>query len=340
MLTLLVLAAGIGSRYGGLKQIDPLGVHGEIAVDYALYDAWRAGFQRVVFIIRSELEPPLREHFTASLAGRLEMDFVIQDLADLPPGSPPPAERTKPWGTGHAVWSARQAIRGPFAVVNADDFYGLDAYVRLAEYLSRPDLMGGQPPHYALVGYPLARTLSSHGTVSRAICRVGGQGLLETIVEQTKVGHIPAETSADRTHGVGGTRSGAEVRSELERTSTKQREAGSQAPIGWQDDNGGWHLLRGDEPVSMNMWGFNPAVFPQLEWEFSAFLKNRSTDPKAEFYIPLAINHLIQTAASRVEVLTTTAAWFGMTYPKDRPGVQDKLHALITRGEYPAHLWE
>lgn len=329
MLTLLVLAAGIGSRYGGFKQIDPLGEAGEIAIDYALYDAWQAGFGRAVFVTRPELEDPLRKHFAGHLGGRLAMGFVFQDLKDLPAGAVAAGARQKPWGTGHAVWSARRVIDGPFGVVNADDFYGQDAYRRLAVFLDGAGKGGTSAgaPEYAVVGYPLGRTLSAHGTVSRAVCQVEPDGRLETIVERTKIGYVPCPGSLEASSpGSGSSRGGAET----------QRKPGS---IGWQDDGGGWHALRGDEPVSMNMWGFTPAVFPQLEREFAAFLAERGADPKAEFYIPWSMDRLIRAGKCRVAVLPTDAKWFGMTYPEDRPEVQARIRALTARGEYPSPLW-
>ncbi len=329
MRTLLVLAAGIGSRYGGFKQIDPLGEAGEIAVDYALYDAWRAGFGRAMFVTRPELEDPLRKHFAGRLAGRLEMDFIFQELRDVPSGAPSAGERRKPWGTGHAVWSARGVLDGPFGVVNADDFYGRDAYRKLAGFLNAPGQGGAAAgaPEYAVVGYPLDRTLSLHGTVSRAVCQVGPDDQLETIVERTKIGYIPSPgVVADFSMGPGSSRRGAET----------QRK---QESIGWQDDGGDWHPLRGDEPVSMNMWGFTPAVFPQLEREFAAFLAERGAEPKAEFYIPWAVDRLLRAGGCRVRVLPTDAEWFGMTYPEDRPEVQARIRALTARGEYPRPLW-
>ena len=329
MRTLLVLAAGIGSRYGGFKQIDPLGEAGETAIDYALYDAWQAGFTRVVFVTRPELEDSLRKHFAGRLDSRLAMDFVFQDLRDLPNGAAAPNGRQKPWGTGHAVWSARGAISGPFGVVNADDFYGRDAYRRLAEFLAAAG-QGGEiagPPEYAVVGYPLGRTLSPHGTVSRAVCQVGPGNRLETIVERTKIGYIPPrEVLGAPSMDSGSSRRGAET----------QRKPGS---VGWQDEGGGWHPLRGDEPVSMNMWGFTPAVFPQLEREFASFLAERGADPKAEFYIPWAVDRWIRAGTCRVTVLPTDAEWFGMTYPEDRPEVQARIRALTARSEYPSPLW-
>jgi hypothetical protein len=376
MMTLLVLAAGIGSRYGGFKQIDPLGEAGEIAVDYALYDAWQAGFGRAVFVTRPELADPLRRHFADRLSGRLALDFVFQDPRVLP-HSARPGERQKPWGTGHAVWSARGAVDGPFGVVNADDFYGRDAYRRLAGFLSAPgnSRPAGGAPEYAVVGYPLGRTLSPHGAVSRAVCQVGPDGWLEGIVERTRIGYIPDEDVANSINsreilhrrgaetqrqpmlpqGSGVSISNPVAATELpsdfsasprlggefgsRKTVLYQQNSCVTPSIGWQDDGGDWHELRGDEPVSMNMWGFTPAVFPQLEREFAAFLAERGADPKAEFYIPWALDRLLRLGACRVRVLPTDAEWFGMTYPEDRPEVQVRLRSLTARGEYPHPLW-
>jgi NDP-sugar pyrophosphorylase family protein len=291
--TLLVLAAGMGSRYGGLKQIDPVGPSGETILDYAVFDAARAGFGRVVFVIRRDFEAVFRAQVGARYAGRIGVDYVFQALDALPGGAVPPAGREKPWGTGHAVWCARDAIAGPFAVVGADDFFGAEAFRQLAGFLSRPAGPAGGPHRFAMVGYRLDRTLSEHGTVSRGICRVGPGGRLESIEERT---------------GIDGTALAA---------------AG----------------LRGDETVSMNCFGFTPAIFPALDAQMRAFLAARGGEPKSEFYLPAAVSAMIAQGAATVEVLPTGDSWFGVTNRADKPRVEAALAALVAAGVYPRKLF-
>jgi len=301
--TLVILAAGIGSRYGGFKQIEPLGPGGEISLDYAAFDAWRAGFGRLVLIIRPELEEPLRKHLAGKLDGRMTVAFVHQELSDLPPEYSLPPERTKPWGTGHALRSVRHLLQEPFAVINADDFYGPRSYRVLAEFLrGAADSGTAGPSEFAMVGFPLAKTLSRHGTVSRGICRVDAAGFLAGVDERTRIG---------LNAGV----------------------------IRFQPAGGDWETLPGDAVASMNMWGFTPALFPVLETQFLAFLRAHGRDSKAEFFIPAAVDALLRAGSCRVRVLTTDEQWFGMTYPQDRAEVQDSIRALTARGVYPASLW-
>jgi NDP-sugar pyrophosphorylase family protein len=291
--TLLVLAAGMGSRYGGLKQIDPVGPSGETILDYAVFDALRAGFGRVVFVIRQDFERAFRDQVGARYSGRAEVDFVFQSLDALPGGAVPPAGREKPWGTGHAVWCAREAVTAPFAVVGADDFFGAEAFRRLAGFLARPAGAGGGPHRFAMVGYRLDRTLSEHGTVSRGICRVGPGGLLESIEE-----HPGIDGSALAAAG-----------------------------------------LRGDETVSMNCFGFTPAVFPALDAQLREFLAARGGELKSEFYLPAAVSTMIAQGAATVEVLPTADSWFGVTNRADKPRVEAALAALVKAGVYPSRLF-
>lgn len=300
--SLLILAAGIGSRYGGFKQIDPVGPSGETVLDYAVYDAWRAGFGKVVFVIRPELESAMRAHFDGCLASRLEVAYVHQRLADLPAGRTVPPTREKPWGTGHAIWSARQALSDPFAAVNADDFYGRASYRILARFFAGET----GPEHartYAMVAFRLANTLSRHGTVSRGICRVDSDGYLQQVVERTRI---------------------------------KPRSGGGAR---FQDADGGWKDLSGAEPASLNMWGFKPSVFEALESEFVRFLDEKGNDPKAEFFIPTVVDNLIRTGHCRTAVLSTDEHWFGMTYREDRDEVRANIRSLIRAGVYPDRLW-
>lgn len=298
-LTLVVLAAGLGSRYGGLKQIDPVGPSGEIVLDYAVFDAIRAGFDRVVFVIRRDFEALFREKIGARYTGRIAVDTVFQSLDALPPGFTPPAGREKPWGTGHAVWCAREAVTGKFAVINADDFYGADSFRQLADFLRRDvpapverSLAG--PAEFALVGFRLANTLSEHGAVSRGVCGIDAGGELESIVEQTDI--RPVDVGAGR-------------------------------------------KFTGAEIVSMNCWGFSPGLFSRLDAQFREFLRTRAGEAKAEFYLPAAVSAMIAAKEAVVRVLPTSATWFGVTYREDRPRVQAAIEALVRAGLYPDRLF-
>jgi hypothetical protein len=298
--TLLVLAAGIGSRYGGIKQMDPVGPCGEFVLDYSIYDAWRAGFSRAVFIVREELEGPLREHFGEVLDGRLDVTYAFQRLDDLPAGHEVPRQRVKPWGTGHAIWSARRAISGPFGVINADDFYGPGAYRALAGFLTG---VGCDATTYGMVAYRLLNTLSRHGSVARGICSCDANGFLEGVVERTDVEL---------------TENGARCRLQ----------------------DGCWMALTGGELTSLNLWGFSPALFAELGGLFAEFLKEKGDDPKAEFFIPTAVDSMIKSGRCRTAVLLTDERWFGMTYKSDRDLVVRRIGELIASGAYPGNLWQ
>jgi len=305
--TLLVLAAGMGSRYGGLKQVDPVGPSGETVLDYAVFDARRAGFGRVVFVIRKDFEELFRKQIGAKYAGQIAVDYVFQSLDTLPAGATVSAGREKPWGTGHAVWCAREAVHEPFAVINADDFYGADSFVQLAKFLTSAaasprgfDPMSGHPAprtlaaQFAMVGFTLANTLSEHGAVARGLCAMGADGLLASITEQT--GILAAEVGTGR-------------------------------------------KFTGQETVSMNCWGFTPALFAGLERQLGVFLAARSGDAKAEFYLPAAVSEMIARHEAVVRVLPTGSAWFGVTYREDKPRVTAAIAALVQAGKYPARLF-
>jgi NDP-sugar pyrophosphorylase family protein len=296
--TLLILAAGLGSRYGGLKQLDSVGPAGETILDYAVFDAVRAGFGRVVFVIRRDFEAAFRTQVAARYAGRVAVDFVFQAIDALPAGFAPPAGREKPWGTGHAVWCARDAIHEPFAVIGADDFFGRDAFQKLAKFLENtkrqtPNAKQTEPAPFCMVGYRLDRTLSEHGTVSRGVCEVGADGLLRGIVERTAID--PAQL------GPGG--------------------------------------LRGDATVSMNCFGFTPALFPALDAQLGEFLRAAGGDAKREFYLPAVVSAMIARGDATVRVLPTPGEWFGITHRGDRPRVVAALAALVQHGAYPAKLF-
>lgn len=298
--TLLVLAAGMGSRYGSLKQVDPVGPSGETIIDYSIYDAIRAGFGKVVFVIRKSIEKEFNEIFIKKLNGKIETDYVLQDLDKLPDGFELPAGREKPWGTGHAVLVAKEAIHTPFAVINADDFYGRSAFEEAARFLSKQAV---DAPTFCMVGYLLKNTLSEHGSVSRGVCSTNKQGHLTGIVERTKI----------------------------ERTT---------AGIAFVDEQGQNLPLTGDETVSMNFFGFTPLFFEHLENGFKQFLEKEIQLPKSEYYIPSEVNHQIETGNATTQVLTSKDQWFGVTYKEDRPTTVSKIQELIDQGLYPAKLWE
>jgi hypothetical protein len=299
--TLLVLAAGMGSRYGGLKQMDPMGPNGETVLDYSVYDAIRAGFGRVVFIIREDFAEAFRQGVGSRFADAIEVDYAFQKLDDLPEGYTVPEGRAKPWGTAHAVRAARRLVNGPFAVINADDFYGRDAYARAANFLITP-CDESSKAHYAMIGYPLINTLSDHGDVNRGICTRDGQNLLTGVEEYVKI-----EREADgvvRGNALDGTRK----------------------------------EVSEDSPVSMNFWAFTGGFIAHLETEFTHFLENFGTVDKSENYIPTVVDSLIRGGKADCAVLGTTSQWFGVTYPEDKQHVVASIGELIQAGEYPADL--
>ncbi|MGB6223527.1 nucleotidyltransferase family protein [Haloferula sp.] len=299
--TLIVLAAGMGSRYGGLKQMDPMGPRGETVLDYSVFDAIRAGFGKVVFVIREDFADAFKEGVGTRFADRIEVAYAFQKLDDLPDGFSVPAGRTKPWGTSHAVRAARHVVDGPFAVINADDFYGADAYRVIAEWFSSTPRKSGKD-HYAMVGYPLCHTLSDHGSVNRGICQTDASGLLTDVEEIVEISRsedgIPRGSRAD----------GSRVE------------------------------LDADSPVSMNFWGFSQGFFEQLEKRFIAFLEDHGQELKSECYIPTIVDDLISQEIADCAVLETSASWFGVTYPDDKPHVVESIAALISSGRYPSPL--
>lgn len=297
----MVLAAGMGSRYGGLKQMDPMGPNGETVLDYSVFDALRGGFGRVVFVIRRDFEQAFREGVGAKFSDRVPVEYAFQSLEDLPAGFTVPEGREKPWGTAHAIRAARDLVTGPFAVINADDFYGRDAYVRLGNFLSQPTDESDKA-HFAMVGFQLRKTLSDFGSVARGICRADAAGYLESVTEMTKI----FKTGA-----------GAENR----------------------EDEANPVLLTGDELVSMNMWGFTPALVPLLEEKFRAFLAAKGGELKSEAYIPMVVDELIREGKADTRMLPTNSEWFGVTYREDKPQVMESIARLIEAGEYPASLW-
>ena len=297
--TLFVLAAGMGSRYGGLKQLDPLGPNGETIMDYSIYDAMQAGFGKVVFVIRKDFEEDFRNKILSKYEGHIPVEVVFQSTDALPEGFTCPADSTKPWGTNHAVLMGKDVIKEPFAVIKADDFYGRDAFAVMAKELMRERDKKGD---YCMVGFRVGNTMTENGSVARGVCATK-DGLLSSIVERTAI-------SYDANHD-----------------------------IVFNDENGVECHLEPTTPVSMNLWGFTPDYFDYSEREFVKFLEKDLNTPKAEFFIPLVVDTLINSGEATVKVLDTDSKWFGVTYAADRPGVVEKFAELHNNGTYPAKLF-
>ncbi|MCD8080847.1 MAG: nucleotidyltransferase [Bacteroides sp.] len=297
--TLFVLAAGMGSRYGGLKQLDGLGPNGETIMDYSIYDAIRGGFGKVVFVIRKDFEADFREKILSKYKDHIPVELVFQALDSLPEGFTCPADRVKPWGTNHAVLMGKEVIHEPFAVINADDFYGRHSFAVLGEALTA---MTGKQNDYCMVGYRVGNTLSESGTVARGICGTDPEGYLTTVVERTAIERVDGKVS-------------------------------------FTDENGQVVTIDDNTPVSMNMWGFTPDYFEYSEEYFKEFLKENMDNLKSEYFIPLMVNKLVTDGTAWVKVLDTTSRWFGVTYAEDRRSVVDKIQALVNAGEYPEKLF-
>jgi choline kinase len=297
---LFVLAAGMGSRYGGLKQLDGLGPNGETIMDYSIFDAVRGGFGKVVFVIRESFEKDFREKILRKYENVIPVEIVFQELNKLPEGFTLNEERVKPWGTNHAVLMGKKVIREPFAVINADDFYGKESFGILADFLKSVE---NKTDIYAMVGYRVGNTLSESGAVARGVCAVDEEGFLTTVVERTSIlrtadGKIQYKDESDR-------------------------------PV----------TIHENTPVSMNMWGFTPEYFDYSAERFVEFLLKNQDNPKAEFFIPSVVNHLIVNGQVKVKVLDTPSKWFGVTYAEDRSSVVSKIKELIDNGEYPDKLF-
>ena len=301
-LTLVVLAAGIGSRYGGLKQIDPVGPYGELIIDYSVYDALRAGFERVAFVISEKIEPAFRERVGRTIEQQCDTTYVLQCLDDIPAGFQVPEGRTKPWGPGHAPLAGRDVVETPFAVINADDFYGRSPYQALHDRLQRTQ-SGEAVPDYCMIGYRLQNTLTEHGHVSRGICQVNPDGFLVEIHECPRV-----------------QRFGSAVK--------------------YADEGATWIEIPPHSLASLNIWGFTPHIFSALAEQFQRFLvENSDRLEKAEFYLPEVVGSVIREGQARVRVLPTAERWFGVTYQQDKPRVKQAIRALIRQGAYPEKLW-
>ena len=297
--TLLVLAAGLGSRYGGLKQLDGLGPNGETIMDYSIYDAVKAGFGKVVFVIRKSFESEFKEKVTKKYEHLLPIEIVFQELDDLPDGFELNPERVKPWGTNHALMMGKKVINEPFAVINADDFYGRKSYQVICDFLSQLENSENQ---YCMVGYRVGNTLSESGTVARGVCETDADKNLTGIVERTQIKRI-------------------------------------NGTVKYKDENDEWVSIPDDKPVSMNMFGFTPDYFKYSEEFFVRFLQENADALKAEFFIPTLVNELITNDKATLKVLDTTSQWFGVTYQDDRQWVVDKFKELVDNGEYPSPLF-
>lgn len=297
--TLFVLAAGMGSRYGGLKQLDGLGPNGETIMDYSIFDAIRSGFGKVVFVIRKDFEDDFRAKILSKYKNHIPVEVVFQSLEDLPEGFTCPAERTKPWGTNHAVLMGKKIINEPFAVINADDFYGRDSFEVLGKKLTE---LSGKTAEYCMVGFRVGNTLSESGSVARGVCETNDENYLTGVVERTAVERINGE-------------------------------------IQFIDENNHTVVIEENTPVSMNMWGFTPDYFAYSEDYFKDFLRANRDDLKCEYFIPLMVNELIIKKMACVKVLDTASKWFGITYAADRQSVVDKINALVASGEYPEKLF-
>ncbi len=301
--TLFLLAAGMGSRYGGLKQLDTLGPQGQCIMDYSIYDAIKAGFGKIVWVIRRDFEQQFRDQILSRYEGHVPCELCFQALDALPEGFTVPEGREKPWGTNHAVMMGKDVIKEPFAVLNCDDFYDRDAFMVMAKFLT--ELPEGSTGRYAMVGFSVSNTLSDSGTVSRGICATDEKThMLTDVVERTKI---------ERHNGV----------------------------VEYLDENDKWVAIPDNTPCSMNFWGFTPDYFQYSEEYFKVFLSDpkNQTNLKSEFFIPLMVDTLIKQGKATCEVLPTTSKWFGVTYPEDRPGTVEKLAALHAAGQYPDKMF-
>lgn len=307
---LVIMAAGLGSRFGGggLKQVTPVGPRGERIIDYSLFDAWRAGFRRAVCVIKEEMLEEFRREISAPAEGKIHMEYAFQRLDDVPEGGSIPQGREKPWGTGHAALVGARKVRevwgdAPYSVINADDFYGREAYEKIYRFLTQPQEPGKLP--LSMVGYQVGNTVTENGTVSRGVCEVEN-GMLNKVTERTKIAKLP------------------------------------EGKIGYTEDDGEtWTILPPDTPVSMQMWGFTPGFTDQLEGEFGRFFQeDLGQNPmKGEFYLPFAVNAMVQDGRAQVRVLETADKWYGITYLVDRQSVADAVAAMTEQGIYPSPVW-
>jgi NDP-sugar pyrophosphorylase family protein len=292
------MAAGMGSRYGGLKQMEAMGPNGSTLLDYSVYDAMRAGFGKVVFVIRHDIEADFKKIVGKKWESQIPVRYVFQELGMLPEGFQVPEGRQKPWGTGHAVWVAQGAIQEPFAAINADDYYGRNSFKVLGAFLAKAK---NNAATYSMVGFPLLKTLSEHGTVARGVCRIGAGKKLKEVVERTQI-----------------------------------RKKGKK--VFYLDAEGKSHALKGTETVSMNMWGFTPKIFQQLSGRFEEFLREKGKDLKSEFLIPRVVDDTIASRQATVKVLSTKDQWFGVTYSQDKERVKKSMEKMVKKKAYPTPL--
>ena len=300
---LVVMAAGMGSRYGGLKQLDPVGANGEIIIDYAIYDAYRAGFKKVVFIIKKEHLADFKEAIGDKISNKIQVEYAFQDINDIPEGFEVPTDRVKPWGTSHAVMSARNIIKGPFAVINSDDYYGPEAFKKIYDYLSStPD---SSVYEFAMVGYKLQNTLTENGSVSRGACVVNENGYLDSVTELTKI---------------------------IKDTPNPK----------YSLDGETWQEISGETPVSLNLWGFTESFVKEAISGFPSFLEKtiKENPLKGEYLLPSVVSQLISSGKAKVKVLESHDKWYGVTYKEDKPTVVNAIKALTEQGLYPKNLWE
>ena len=300
---LIIMAAGLGSRYGGLKQIEPVGPNGEIIIDYSIYDALKAGFGKVVFVINRDIEKAFRENIGTKIEKVLDTEYVYQSVHDLPEEFQVPDGRVKPWGTAHAVLCCRNAVNNPFAVINADDFYGSSSFGKIAGYLKGVEDSNGVY-QYCMVGFKLENTLTENGHVARGVCSVNEEGYLKTIQERTRIQKFGGVTK-------------------------------------YTEDGENWTVIPEGSTVSMNMWGFTPGFFNELQRQFPQFLQDNANNlSKAEFYLPAVVDSLISSGKARVKVLPTEERWYGVTYKEDKPMVKEAIQKMIQQGDYPENLWD
>ena len=304
--TLVILAAGMGSRDGGMKQIDPIDAAGHKIIDFSIYDALRAGFGKVVFIIKKEHEADFRSVIGDAVSRKTQVEYVFQEMTKIPAGVKIPEDRVKPWGTAHAILCCKDVVKEPFAVINADDYYGVSAYKTLVDFLSAPQSQkAGQMP-FCMVGYQLKNTLTENGSVARGCCRMNSDGYLTEIEELTKI----------------------------EKTATGARYT--------QDDGATWQEIPVDSLVSMNMWGFQPEIFPELEKSIERFFaEDLAKNPlKGECFIPIEVGNMVKADKASVKVLSSQDKWFGVTYKEDKPFVMESIQKLKDQGVYPEKLWD
>ena len=296
--SLLILAAGMGSRYGGLKQVDSVGPDGEAIIEYSIYDAIRAGFGKVVFVIRRDIEEAFREQIGGKFEGKIKIEYVFQEMDYPVPGVDKFPEREKPWGTAHAMLVAENVIKEPFAVINADDYYGVEGFATCAKFLTE----ACRPDHHCMVGYVISNTLSDHGTVNRGVAAMDEDHYLTEVNERLKIQRVEGEISY----------------------------------LGEDDQR---YPLKDDDLVSMNFWGFHPAIFDVIRQQFAEFVHANKDKPRAEFFIPLFVDQQINSGEAKVKVLVSNDRWYGVTYREDKPIVQKAFSKLIEEDRYPAPLW-